>query len=83
MALMNGSGEATDLKGFTELSESLDPELVQTLMDKIMTIFTQSIENHGGYIDQYSGDQVMALFGAKVASEADTERAIRSGRISH
>ena len=68
-----------DLKGFTELSEKLDPELVQTTIDKIMNIFTQVIENHGGYIDKYSGDEVMALFGAKVASEADTERAIRAG----
>ena len=44
-----------------------------------MTIFTKSIEDYGGYIDKYSGDEIMALFGAKVASETDTERAIRAG----
>ena len=44
-----------------------------------MRVFTQTIENYGGYIDKYSGDEIMALFGAKVASEVDTERAIRAG----
>ena len=58
-----------DLKGFTEMSEKLDPEFVQTNIDKIMSVFTQVIKNHGGYVDKYSGDEVMALFGAKVASE--------------
>ena len=55
-----------DLKGFTELSEKLDPELVQTTIDEIMRVFTQSIENHGGYVDKYSGDEIMALFGTAV-----------------
>ena len=68
-----------DLKGFTGMSEKLDPELIQTVMDKIMTIFSKIIENHGGYVDKYSGDEIMALFGAKVASETGTERTIRAG----
>ena len=68
-----------DLKGFTAMSEMLDPELVQSTIDKIMSVFTKVIKNHGGYVDKYSGDEVMALFGAKVASEVDTERAIRAG----
>jgi len=67
-----------DLKGFTAMSEKLDPEFVQTTIDKIMSVFTQVIKNHGGYVDKYSGDEVMALFGAKVASEVDSERAIRA-----
>ncbi|MEE2858944.1 MAG: adenylate/guanylate cyclase domain-containing protein, partial [Candidatus Neomarinimicrobiota bacterium] len=68
-----------DLKGFTAMSEKLDPEFVQSTIDKIMSVFTQVIKSHGGYVDKYSGDEIMALFGAKVASEVDTERAIRSG----
>ena len=47
-----------------------------TTIDKIMNVFTQVIKNHGGYVDKYSGDEVMALFGAKVASEVDTQRAV-------
>ncbi len=68
-----------DLKGFTQMSEKLDHEFVQITIDKIMRVFTQVIKNHGGYVDKYSGDEIMALFGAKVASEVDTERAIRAG----
>ena len=68
-----------DLKGFTEMSEKLDSELVQNTVDKIMSVFTHVIKSHGGYIDKYSGDEVMALFGAKVVSEVDTERTIRAG----
>ena len=68
-----------DVKGFTALSEKLDHEDIQTLMDHIMKIFTHSVEVHGGYVDKYTGDQIMALYGAKVASEVDTERAISTG----
>ena len=68
-----------DVKGFTALSEKLDHEDIQSLMDHIMKIFSHSIEVHGGYVDKYTGDQIMGLFGAKVASEVDTERAISSG----
>ena len=65
-----------DIKGFTNLSENLDHEEVQSLMDHIMKIFSNSVEVHGGYVDKYTGDQIMALFGAKVASEVDTQRSI-------
>ena len=68
-----------DIKGFTALSESLDHEEIQSLMDHIMKIFTHSVESHGGYVDKYTGDQIMALFGAKAASEVDTQRAISTG----
>ena len=68
-----------DVKGFTALSETLDHEEIQSLMDHIMKIFTHSVESHGGYVDKYTGDQIMALFGAKSASEVDTQRAISTG----
>ncbi len=68
-----------DVKGFTALSEQLDHEDIQSLMDHIMKIFSHSIEVYGGYVDKYTGDQIMGLFGAKIASEVDTERAISSG----
>ena len=55
-----------DLKGFTEMSEKLDPEFIQTIIDKIMSVFTQVIKNYEGYVDKCSGDEVMALFGAKM-----------------
>jgi len=67
-----------DIKGFTALSERLDPEQVRMILDKLLQLFTLCIKQYGGYVDKYEGDLVMALFGAKVASERDTERAIRA-----
>jgi len=67
-----------DIKGFTALSEVLDHEEVQTLLDQLMKIFSHCVEMHGGYVDKYTGDQIMALFGAKKASEVDTQRAINT-----
>ena len=68
-----------DIKGFTSLSEKLDHEEVQTLVDQLLKIFSHSVDIYGGYVDKYSGDQIMALFGAKAASEVDTQRAINAG----
>ena len=65
-----------DIHGFTEMSEKLDHEIVQSLIDKLMKVFTDSVEKYGGYVDKYSGDEIMALFGAKVASEVDTTRSV-------
>ena len=68
-----------DIKGFTAMSEKLDAEKVHSILDKILKIFTSSIEKFGGHVDKYEGDLVMALFGAIQASENDTEHAIRAG----
>ncbi|MCC7429363.1 tetratricopeptide repeat protein [bacterium] len=67
-----------DIKGFTSLSEKLDSEQVKTIVDKLLKLFTNCIERHGGYVDKYEGDLVMGLFGAKSANENDTERAIQT-----
>ena len=68
-----------DVKGFTALSETLDSEQVQNLLDTLLKAFTYCINKYGGYVDKYEGDLVMALFGAKKASERDTKRAIYCG----
>jgi class 3 adenylate cyclase/predicted ATPase len=68
-----------DIKGFTAMSERLDPEEVQLIIDNSFKIFTQVIEKYGGYVDRYEGDCIIALFGSRKASEADAERAVRSG----
>ena len=68
-----------DVKGFTAMSESLSSEDVKRTMDKILTAFSNSIIKYGGYIDKYEGDLIMALFGSKITSETDTERAINAG----
>ena len=68
-----------DISGFTKLSEKMDHEEVRDIIDKLFKLFTSSVERHGGYVDKYAGDEIMALFGAKVASEVDTHRAISCG----
>ena len=65
-----------DISGFTKLSEKMDHEDVRDMIDKLFKVFTSSVEKHGGYVDKYAGDEIMALFGAKVASEVDTHRSV-------
>ncbi|MDP3113753.1 MAG: adenylate/guanylate cyclase domain-containing protein [Candidatus Cloacimonadaceae bacterium] len=68
-----------DIKGFTDLSTRFDPEIIHLKMDELMKVFSRCITFYGGFVDKYMGDGIMALFGAKKASEQDSERAIRAG----
>ena len=65
-----------DIKGFVNISEKVDSEDLKNLMDSFFKVMSQLVEKYGGYVDKYSGDQIMALFGAKVASEIDIQRAL-------
>ena len=67
-----------DIKGFTAMSEKLDPEEVTQIIDNVFKVLTSEILRYGGMVDKYIGDCIMALFGAKKASEDDAERAIRA-----
>ncbi len=65
-----------DLHGFTALSEELDHETVHRLTSGIMRALSRTIEAHGGYLDKYEGDRIMALFGALKTHVDDCERAV-------
>ena len=67
-----------DIKGFTTLSEYLDPEDVEDIINEIFTIFRKIIEENGGYVDKFIGDAVMAVFGAPRMHEDDARRAVIS-----
>ena len=67
-----------DIKGFTSMSEKLDPEEVTQIINNVFKVLTGEIVRYGGMIDKYIGDCIMALFGAKKASEDDAERAVRA-----
>jgi class 3 adenylate cyclase/tetratricopeptide (TPR) repeat protein len=67
-----------DIVGYTSLAEQLDHESVKALTDRCLTRFASEVERFGGHIDQYIGDNVMAVFGAPVAHEDDGERAVRA-----
>jgi class 3 adenylate cyclase/tetratricopeptide (TPR) repeat protein len=68
----------TDLVGFTERSEELDPEDVRSLLTIYYTNVRSILEEHGGTVDKFIGDAVLAVFGAPVAHEDDPERAVRA-----
>ncbi|MGB7859701.1 MAG: adenylate/guanylate cyclase domain-containing protein [Acidimicrobiia bacterium] len=68
----------SDLSGFTAMSESLDPEDVQGVMDSIFSKATEIIERYSGRVDKLLGDAVMSVFGDPVSHEDDAERAIRA-----
>ena len=56
-----------DMEGFTSLVEELDPEEVHQIMDGCFKILMEEIQKYEGTINQFTGDGVMALFGAPVA----------------
>lgn len=64
-----------DVAGFTSLSEKLDPEQVRRIMDGAFRIMMNAIHEYEGTINQFTGDGVMALFGAPVAHEDHSQRA--------
>lgn len=64
-----------DVTGFTAMSEKLDPEAVHELMNACFDGLGRIVHAHGGHIDKYIGDSIMALFGAPVAHEDDPLRA--------
>lgn len=52
----------SDIRGFTSFSEKLEPEAVVDHLNKILSIQTEIIQQHGGDIDKYVGDEIVALF---------------------
>ena len=54
----------TDLRGFTALSESVTPEKVTYIMNKVLTAQQIAVQEHGGMVDKYIGDAMMAIFNA-------------------
>src|SRR5213080_4992392 len=67
-----------DLVGFTSRAEKLDPEDVRALLSPYYTRLRHELERHGGTVEKFIGDAVVALFGAPVAHEDDPERAVRA-----
>lgn len=65
-----------DIKDYTALSEQLDPEQVEELVGGLFREFADVIARHGGYVDKFMGDSVLALFGAPRSLGDDTERAV-------
>ena len=68
-----------DIVGSTALSERLDPEDVQSVVDGALAAFTTLVLQHGGEVLRYTGDNLKAAFGANGTREDDAERAVVCG----
>jgi class 3 adenylate cyclase/tetratricopeptide (TPR) repeat protein len=67
-----------DLSGYTLLNEALDPEEVARVLNRLKAGATRIIETNGGIVNQFVGDEVMALFGVPRSHDDDPVRAVRA-----
>ena len=67
-----------DVTGSTALGESLDPETLRGLLARYFERMSAIVERHGGSVEKFIGDAVMAVFGVPVAHEDDALRAVRA-----
>lgn len=67
-----------DIRGFTRLSEHAKPEKVVQLLNKYFSAMTDIIFAHGGTLDKYLGDGLMALFGAPTATPEDAKNSLNA-----
>ena len=66
----------SDIRSFTSISELNKPEVIVAFLNRYFTIMVNAIKKHGGTIDKFIGDAIMALFGAPVSYEDNARRAI-------
>jgi adenylate cyclase len=65
-----------DIAGFSALAERIEPEALGALLGELRGIQRQAIERHGGVVDKYIGDAVMAVFGVPEPAPDDAKRAL-------
>ncbi|MDP1547558.1 MAG: adenylate/guanylate cyclase domain-containing protein [Anaerolineales bacterium] len=68
----------SDIRGFTTLSEKLTPEEVAALLNPYLEAMSKVIYRHGGTVDKYEGDAIIAFFGEPVPYEDHAARSIRA-----
>ena len=67
-----------DIRGFTRLSEHAPPEKIVSLLNRYFSAMTDIIFAHGGTLDKYLGDGLMALFGAPTTTPEDASNALNA-----
>jgi len=68
----------TDVRGFTALSETLEPEEVTHIMNRALTIQSNAVKKYGGMVDKYIGDAMMAIFNAPIDLDHHEDMAIEA-----
>jgi adenylate cyclase len=68
----------SDIRGFTTLSEGMEPERLVELLNEYLSAMTGIVERHGGYVDKYVGDAIMAIWGAPLPEPAHAAQACRA-----
>ena len=68
----------TDIRGFTSMSEKMEPEKVVTTLNEYFTDMIDIVFKHNGTIDKIIGDELMVVYGAPLSTNNDTERAIET-----
>jgi len=67
-----------DIVGSTALTTSHQPEVVREVLQAVFASLSEVIRGHGGTVEKFIGDEIMAVFGAPVAHEDDADRAVRA-----
>lgn len=73
----------TDLRNFTTTCEKMEPEAVLHFLNRYLDHMAKIVEKHGGVIDKFIGDAIMAIFGAPVSMPDHARRAVECGREMH
>ena len=66
----------SDIRSFTNISEKNKPEAIVAFLNRYFTVMCRIIKKHGGMIDKFIGDAIMAVFGAPVSYEDNARRAV-------
>jgi adenylate cyclase len=72
----------SDLVGFSSFAERMEPTELVSLMNRYLTAMTDIIEKHGGFVDKYIGDGIVAVFGAPVDTKDDAAQAVLAALAS-
>ena len=70
----------TDVTGSTALGEQLDPESYRDVMGRYFAVSRKAVERHGGTVEKFVGDAVLAVFGIPEVREDDALRAVRAAQ---
>ncbi len=73
----------SDLEGFTKLSHAIEPEMVAFLLNHYLEMLSDIVLAHGGTIDKFVGDAVVAFWGAPISRPDDGERAVKAAMAMH